>query len=125
MQPRFYVQGEEFIQDQFDEVFEVVFIMKGACAIGYRLFEEIFYGQTMILKKFTANKKNKTPAKQFTIINDYSCIFNKCAEFLYTPIKRVEALSIDKHKFVEVLTTDLIAIKIKQQIEINYKTKIQ
>ena len=52
MQPRFYVQGQEFIQDQFDEVFEVVFIMNGACAIGYRLFEEIFYGQTMILRKF-------------------------------------------------------------------------
>ena len=59
MQPRYYVQGEEFIQDQFDEVFEVVFIMKGACAIGYRLFEEIFYGQTMIMKKNVAHNKPK------------------------------------------------------------------
>lgn len=51
MQPRFYYQGQDEIQDQYDEVFEVIFMMKGAAAVGYRLFDEIFYGQTMIIKK--------------------------------------------------------------------------
>lgn len=99
--------------------------MKGACAVGYRLFEEIFYGQKMIMKNMIMNKKHKKLGKSFTVINDYSCIYNKCSEFLYTPIKKVEALGIDKHSFINVLNTELLAVKIKEQIEENYIKFIQ
>lgn len=114
MQPRYFVQGEEFIQEQFDEVFEVIFIMKGACAIGYRLFEEIFYGQTMIMKRQFSSKKTKKKANSLTVINDYSCIYEKTSEFIYQPIQRVEALSIDKHNFVDILMGEPLAVKIRQ-----------
>ena len=98
------------IQDQYDEVFEVVYIMKGAAAIGYRLFDEIFYGQKMIMKNdfFHKNKKNNT------IINDYSCLKNKCSEFLYQPINKVEALSIDKHFFSEIMEKEPMCLRIKE-----------
>ena len=45
LEPRFYKQGQsDMIQDQYEEIFEVVFITKGAVGVGYRLFNEIFYG---------------------------------------------------------------------------------
>lgn len=90
--------------------------MKGAAAIGYRLFDEIFYGQKMIMK----NDLHHNNKKNFTIINDYSCIQNKCSEFLYQPIKKVEALSIDKHNFVKIMDNDPISLRIREQIEQNY-----
>lgn len=67
----------------------------------------------MIMKNIMVNKKHKKVGKSITVINDYSCIYNKCSEFLYTPIKKVEALSIDKHSFMNVLNTELLAVKIK------------
>jgi hypothetical protein len=45
LEPRHYIQSSgEFIQDQYEEIFEVVFITKGSVGVGYRLFNEIFYG---------------------------------------------------------------------------------
>jgi len=41
-EPRIYRNtDEEFIQDQYEEIFEVVFINKGFVAVGYRIFNEI------------------------------------------------------------------------------------
>ena len=79
----------------------------------------------MIMKTIIVNKKHKKVGNSSTVINDYSCIYNKCSEFLYTPIKKVEALSIDKHSFMNVLNTELLAVKIKEQIEQNYVKFIQ
>ena len=45
LEPRHYIQeGGEFIQDQYEEIFEVIFITRGSVGVGYRLFNEIFYG---------------------------------------------------------------------------------
>lgn len=78
LEPRFYMPGEEFIQDQYEEIFEVVYIMTGAVGVGYRLFDEIFYGVRIVMSG---------TKKIVSAINDYSCLHNKCSEFLYMPIE--------------------------------------
>ena len=92
LEPRFYTG--EILQDQYEEIFEVVFITKGAVGIGYRLFNEIFYG-----KKITIVKKRS----RVSAINDYSSLYNKCSEFLYMPIDKVEAMAMRKENFNEVM----------------------
>jgi len=41
--------------------------------------------------------------KDANVINDYSCLYNKCSEFLYKPIDTVEALAMRKENFNEVM----------------------
>jgi len=82
------------IQDQYHEIFEVFFIIKGSIGVGYRLFNEVFYGMRIVMN---ANKKIISP------INDYSCLNNKYSEFLYTPIDNIEAYGIRKENFNELL----------------------
>ena len=49
LEPRIYKQDDnEMIQEQYDEVFEVIFILKGFVGIGYRLFDEIFYAKKLL-----------------------------------------------------------------------------
>jgi len=93
LEPRLYRSGE-IIQEQYEEIFEVVFIIKGGVAIGYRLFSEIFYGRRIVMAK---------RKKIISVINDYSSLQDKCSEFLYTPIDRVEALAMRKENFNEVM----------------------
>lgn len=78
------------IQDQHEEVFEVIFIMKGTIGVGYRLFNEVFYGVQIIM---SAEKRIICP------INDYYSLFEKCSEFLYSPINNIDALGIRKVNF--------------------------
>jgi len=40
-------------------------------------------------------QKNKT----ISAINDYSCLHNKCSEFLYTPLEPTEALAVRRENF--------------------------
>lgn len=97
LEPRFFDGSNNtnlLIQDQCEEVFEVTFITNGAVAVGYRLFNEIFYGITIVM---TSSKKIISP------INDCSCIQNKVSEFLYKPIENVEALGIRKEHFIELM----------------------
>ena len=75
------------------------------------MFNEIFYGMRIVMLK---DKKIVSP------INDYSCLFNKCSEFLYKPIDYVEALSIRKENFNDLMENPL-ARKIKQNITRSYK----
>lgn len=53
-------------------------------------------------------------------INDYSCLFNKCSEFLYKPIDFVEALSIRKENFNDQMENPL-AKRLKPNISRKYK----
>jgi len=92
LEPRIFVHSGDMVQDQYEEVFEVVFVMKGAVAIGYRLFDEIFYGKKFIV----ANDHKRANKKKLSVLNDYSCLFNKCSEFLYLPIDNVEGLAMRK-----------------------------
>ena len=71
--------------------------MKGGVGIGYRLFNEIFYGKSIIFKS----------RKHLSVINDYSSLFNKCSEFLFTPIDRVEALAMRKENYNEQMQNSL------------------
>jgi hypothetical protein len=52
LEPRFYNQSNgDMIQDQYEEIFEVVYITKGAVGIGYRLFNEVFFGMQILMSK--------------------------------------------------------------------------
>lgn len=68
LEPRIY-KNNKVIQEQFHEVYEMLFITEGSVRVGYRLFNETHYGK-MLEKK--------------AVVNDYSCAFDKCSEFLYT-----------------------------------------
>lgn len=87
-QPRQYVIGrDDFIQDQFEEVFEVLYIMKGKVGVGYRLFNEVFLGMAL---------------KDQQVINDYAIIQEKVSEFIYKPIlEKVEGLALKRSVFKE------------------------
>jgi hypothetical protein len=84
----------------------VFFIIKGSIGVGYRLFNEIFYGIRIVMN---SNKKVISP------INDYSCINNKGSEFLYTPIEDCVAYGIRKEYFNELLENP-IAKRIRKKI---------
>ena len=113
LEPRLYFG--DIMQDQYEEIFEIVFILKGSVGIGYRLFNEMFYG-----KQITVNKKRKIVCA----INDYSSLFNKCSEFLYMPIDKVEALGMRKENYNEVMESK-IGKKMKLKIANHYKYNIQ
>ena len=68
LEPRIY-KSNKVIQEQYHEVYEVLFITEGSVRVGYRLFNETYYGKMLERK---------------AVVNDYSCAFDKCSEFLYT-----------------------------------------
>lgn len=83
-----------------------MYIQRGAIGVGYRLFNEIFYGLRIAI-----NQDKKTPSG----INDYSCLHNKCSEFLYVPLDYVEALAMRKENYDQIMQIP-IAKKLKQTI---------
>jgi len=115
LEPRFYLPNGEMIQEQYEEIFEVVFITKGTVGVGYRLFSEVFFGRKILMTKHK---------KVISVINDYSCLQDKCSEFLYKPVDRVEALAMRKENFNEVMRENE-GKKLKKQIARNYKYIIQ
>lgn len=72
---------DDFIQDQFQEIFEVFYVVNGRVIIGYRLFKEVFYAK--ILSKSTC-------------VGDFSCLNNKVSEFLYKASETVTGFAIKK-----------------------------
>lgn len=68
-----------------------MFILEGKVAIGYRLYSETFYGK-MLEKK--------------SVINDYACIYNKCSEFLYVAIEKVEGYAFRKVHYNEIIESE-------------------
>lgn len=99
------------IQDQYEEVFEVTFIMKGTFGVGYRLFNEVFYAVQIMMNK---EKRIICP------INDYCALYDKCSEFLYSPVDNIDALSMRKEHF-QTLMKHPMAKKVKREIKKNYK----
>ena len=78
LEPRYYKAYGEMIQDRWDEIFEVIYVMKGSVGVGYRLFNETFYGVRILM---TNEKKTSTG------INDFGSLQNTCAEFLYSALE--------------------------------------
>lgn len=95
LEPRYYHTNDEMIQDQYEEVFEVFYVTRGAVGVGYRLFDEIFYGMRIVMSR---EKRVNTG------INDYSCLHNKCSEFLYMPVEYTEALAMRRENFNETMS---------------------
>lgn len=85
--------------------------MKGSVGVGYRLFNETFFGVRLMM---TSEKKISAG------INDYGCLENKCSEFLYTPIELTEALAIRKFHFTNVIDNSTLR-GLKKRITTNYK----
>lgn len=56
-------------------------------------------------------------------INDYSCLHDKCSEFLYKALDFVQAFAIRKHYFNEVMR-DSYGQKLKVMISRDYKKYI-
>lgn len=98
--------------------------MKGTVGVGYRLFNEIFYGKKIHMAKANDNpqqlKFEKKKQPKLNVINDYSSLLNKCSEFLYRPIEAVEALGMRKQNFNKVMS-DPQAKKLKKEIAKSYK----
>lgn len=88
LQPRQYMIGE-MIQEQFNETFEVLYIMNGKVGVGYRLFNDVIMGKVL---------------KERHSINDYAIICNKVSEFLYRPIiENVEGYAICRQAFLKII----------------------
>jgi hypothetical protein len=64
--------------------------MKGTFGVGYRLFSEVFYAVQIMMNK---EKRIICP------INDYSALFDKYSEFLYSPVDNIDALAMRKEHF--------------------------
>lgn len=95
LEPRFYSNtSEDIIQDQYEECFEAIFVTKGCVGVGYRLFNQKFFGTQIVM-----SKKRKT----INVINDYSLLYEKCGEFLYQPFDFVEAYAMRKENFLSVM----------------------
>ena len=92
LEPRRYLEMEK-IQDQYQEVFETVYVMNGSILIGYRLFNEIFYAK-------------RNDSKQFCI-GDFSCMNNKVSEFLYVSHEITTAFAIKREQFVKLMQTQV------------------
>ena len=89
--------------------------MKGSVGVGYRLFNETFFGVRLMMgaeRKISAG------------INDYGVLMKKCSEFLYTPIEMTEALAIRKFHFTNVVENSTLK-GFKKRICTNYKYLIQ
>ena len=93
----------------------MVFVTKGSVGVGYRLFNEIFFGKQIIMSLYK---------KIISVINDYSCLHSKCSEFLYKPIDFVEAMSMRKENFNQVMQHQ-IGQKMRSEIARKYKYIIQ
>jgi hypothetical protein len=69
--------------------------------------------------RIAIHQDKKTPSG----INDYSCLHNKCSEFLYVPLDYVEALAMRKENFDQIMKIP-IAKKLQSPIAQNYKNEI-
>ena len=57
-------------------------------------------------------------------INDYSCVYNKNSEFLYTPVEKVEAFAVRRENF-NSLMSDLIGKKMKYFVHEKFQRKLK
>ena len=110
LEPRIY-KNNKVIQEQFHEVYEMLFITEGSVRVGYRLFNETHYGK-MLEKK--------------AVVNDYSCAFDKCSEFLYTAFSaQVKGYAIRKNSFLALTKQKEIGTAFVNFIEKTYVGNFQ
>lgn len=62
--------------------------------------------------------------KVISVINDYSCLYNKCSEFLYQPIEGADAFAIRRGNYEEVMNEG-IGKRLRGKISKAYKYIIQ
>jgi hypothetical protein len=109
LMPRLYHESDDFIQDQYCEIFEVLFITHGAVAVGYRQFNEVYFGKSL---------------KSSMIVGDFDCIHGKVSEFLYRSIVQTRGFAMKKNTFNEIVD-EKIGSKLKPRIDQKYQKTIR
>lgn len=111
LEPRRYINT--IILDQFEEVYEVLYVNKGSVIIGYRLFNDIFYAKNM--------KGNQV------VIGDFACLSNKVSEFLYKSHETILGFAIKKERFLEIIEdndAENMIERLKMQYQENVRTVV-
>lgn len=103
LEPRQFVDLDEIIQDQYQEVYEVLFVTSGSVLVGYRLFRETFWAKFL----------------QRAIIGAFPCMTNKVSEFIYKPMEIIHGFAIKKENFVEILQ-DRVGERLQEKIKAYY-----
>jgi hypothetical protein len=83
----------------------VFFINSGAVAVGYRLFNSVFFAKSL---------------KASHIVGDFDCINDKVSEFLYQPIVYCRGFAMRKHHFNEIIRSK-IGQRLKPKFNENYQ----
>jgi len=79
--------------------------MSGKVGIGYRLFNQTFYGKSI---------------SYGTKVGDYDCSQNKVSEFLYTPITITKGFAVKKEHIVGLLKMGPMGKQLEAKIKIGY-----
>lgn len=110
LEPRQYASGD-VIQDQYDEVFEVLYIMKGRVGVGYRLYNEQAFGVVL---------------QRGHVVNDYAVMTQRVSEFRYEVIiePQVDGLAIRRIEFVKLLESQYWE-RMAISWQTNYQRRIQ
>jgi hypothetical protein len=108
LEPRRY--NDIIIQEQFGEVYEVLYINKGSVLVGYRLFNDTFYAKCI--------KGNQI------IVGDFACLNNKVSEFLYKSHELILGFAIKKESFIEIIE-DNIGARMISKIKELYQNNIR
>lgn len=88
LEPRLFTNLDELIQDQYQEVYEVLFVTSGSVLVGYRLFRETFWAKLL---------------QRRAIIGAFPCMTNKVSEFMYKPVEVIHGFAIKKENFNGIL----------------------
>ena len=110
LEPRQYSENDGLIQDQFNEVYEVLYVMKGGLVVGYRLFNDTFWAKYL--------------KEEHAIIGDFACLHNKVSEFLYKPHEVITGFAIKKQKFMQIMD-DRVGSNLTRKICRNYNQNIR
>ena len=114
LEPRYYNNSTGMIQDQYEEVFEVIFLTEGRIAVGYKILDQEFYASQIVMSK---KKKIVTP------VNDNSCMLKTVSEFMYKSIDLSHGLAVRSYNFRQIMS-EPIAKKMVIQLKMNYKFQI-
>ena len=88
LEPRIFTNLDELIQDQYQEVYEVLFVTSGSVLVGYRLFRETFWAKLL---------------QRRAILGAFPCMTNKVSEFMYKPVEVLHGFAIKKENFNDIL----------------------
>lgn len=110
LEPRFERKGTIII-DELEDVYEMIFVMKGSIIVGYEINRKRLYTLMM---------------KARPLIGAHDVTFSKKSQFIYTALSDIEGFFIRKQNWLEILKENLdIAGSVIFKIELNYVRDIK